>query len=772
MISSFLKLVRLSVWLGILFPVWLKLAATPYEGRATAGFWLKAIITIAAMIIVMEVLACVMRKLRPPIESLSLEQARFLDQIPDRYIGPSIVSSAAVSLFLQLAMIRWQGTVWVVFAFYKNFGLLSCFAGLGLGYALANRERIPLLVVLPLLAFQILWSITVHNLVESWHLVLHLISPIREQLDIGLPRAEGVGNYLAVFFLLAVTILLTSLAFVPVGQLCGRLLDRTQQLRAYGLNLLGSILGVTLMIIISFFWAPPIVWFVPCFLVIACFQMFQWRSILTGLVASSVGLIALAWPLSPGWEKIYSPYQLLERGRGEHGLALIRAAGHYYQRVHDLSREAQAVFEDSKRLAYYYELPYHLRPTPQRVAVVGAGAGNDVAAGLRSGVTHIDAIEIDPAILSLGVSYHPEQPYDDPRVTRVIDDARTFLRSTGSTYDLIVYGLLDSHTLLSHASSVRLDSFVYTVEGLRDARSHLNENGVVSLSFSVISSEIGRKIYLMMEKAFDGHPPICIYASYDGSVIFAQSKNGDLALDPALLARTGFVDRTSVYADPALCADVSTDDWPFFYMPRRVYPTSYIYVIGLMVLISLLLFGSFFAERPRFSHAAYFFMGAGFMLVETKGITEFGLTFGNTWQIIGIVIAAILIMAFLANLMVQKLAIRKPLVPFILLLASLGVGLWAARGGGFSSASSGQIAALIVLTCPMFFSGIVFSTLLAETAELSSAMAMNLIGAMFGGLLEYNSMYFGFQFLYWVAMVLYAAALASRYLVDRAAAKA
>ncbi len=140
-----------------------------------------------------------MRRLHPSIESLSLAQARFVDQIPDRYVGSAILFSAAVSLFLELAMIRWQGTVWQVFAIYKNFSLLSCFAGLGLGYALSNRKRIPLILVLPLLAFQIVWSITVRNLVESWGLVLHLTSPIREQLNIGLPSAEGVGNYLTVF---------------------------------------------------------------------------------------------------------------------------------------------------------------------------------------------------------------------------------------------------------------------------------------------------------------------------------------------------------------------------------------------------------------------------------------------------------------------------------------------------------------------------------------------------------------------------------------------
>jgi len=54
-----------------------------------------------------------------------------------------------LSLFLELAVIRWQGTVFEFFAFYKNFGLLACFAGLGLGYALASRDRIYLALAIP-----------------------------------------------------------------------------------------------------------------------------------------------------------------------------------------------------------------------------------------------------------------------------------------------------------------------------------------------------------------------------------------------------------------------------------------------------------------------------------------------------------------------------------------------------------------------------------------------------------------------------------------------
>ena len=52
----------------------------------------------------------------------------------------AIAISAALSLFLELALIRWQSSVLEFLAFYKNFSLLACFAGLGLGYALADAE--------------------------------------------------------------------------------------------------------------------------------------------------------------------------------------------------------------------------------------------------------------------------------------------------------------------------------------------------------------------------------------------------------------------------------------------------------------------------------------------------------------------------------------------------------------------------------------------------------------------------------------------------------
>jgi spermidine synthase len=521
------------------------------------------------------------------------------------------------------------------------------------------------------------------------------------------------------------------------------------------------------MMALSLLWTPPTIWLVPCFAILLIIQIFDRRVIVIGSVAALVAIAVLNWPVSFLLERVYSPYQLLERGRGNHGLTMILAAGHYYQRINDLSTNAVAAYPDQKPVRDYYELPYRIHPSAQRVAVVGAGTGNDVAAALRRNVSHVDAIEIDPAIMKIGTHYHPERPYYDERVTRIVNDARTFLRGTTNRYDLVVYGLLDSHALLSHASSVRLDSFVYTVEGIRDAKNRLVDDGIVSLSFCVVSPEIGRKIYLMMENAFDGCPPLCIRTGYDGAVIFLQSQKGNLELDPNALGETGFKDVTSEYADPNLLADVSTDDWPFFYMPHRIYPITYVWMMVLILFVSVILFCNFIGERPRLSHTAYFFMGAGFMLVETKAITELGLMFGNTWQVIGIVTLAVLIMAYLANLVVMQFGFRRTSAPLILLLLSLGAGLAVAKAGGMPATPLGQLTAVVVLTVPMFFSGIAFSSLLAGSGDIAGALAMNLLGAMCGGLLEYNSMYFGFQFLYWIAMALYGVALFSNLFAKR-----
>lgn len=418
----------------------------------------------------------------------------------------------------------------------------------------------------------------------------------------------------------------------------------------------------------------------------------------------------------------------------------------------------------------HYEFPYEIHERPTDVLILGAGSGNDVAAALRMGAGHVDAVEIDPAIVALGKAYHPERPYSSKKVKVHVDDARTFVRNSPQKYDLIIYGLLDSHTVLSQASSVRVDSFVYTVEGFREAKNLLKNDGMICVTFAFAEAlpEVAKKFYLMMTAAFDGRPPVYISTTMSArNSIFVQGRRTTPQIPKKILEERGWQDATSLLDNASVQSEAPTDDWPFVYIPHRIYPFSYLPMAIVVICISLFASGSLLGiGRGIESRTVVFFLlGAGFMLIETKAITELGLSFGNTWQVIGIAIAGMLTMALLANMVVAYFGISRVTVTYILLGLSLLAGFYVAYNGGLPSTLTGKLVTAALVTCPAAFSGIIFSALLGRGGDISVIMAANLLGAMLGGLLEYNSMYFGFRFLYILALALYGLAFLTGYYV-------
>ena len=432
----------------------------------------------------------------------------------------------------------------------------------------------------------------------------------------------------------------------------------------------------------------------------------------------------------------------------------IRASNTYYQRILDLGGEDTGEDSRVKWLLDYYDLPYRLKPDAEEVLIVGSGAGNDVAAAVRNGAGSVDAVEIDPVILELGRRLHPESPYQNENVNAVVADARMFIQQTDRKYDLIVYGLLDSHTLLSGRSGgIRLDSYVYTVEAFREARTKLKEGGLLCLTFSIMNDGLGRKLYLMLEEAFDGKEPVVYAVGYNRGYTFAAGEDLE-DLGGSTSAR--IPKRMTRFASDEIRADMSTDDWPFFYMPARTYPLSYLLLIVLILVVSGALVWRFVPGTGSGFSVPCFFLGAGFMLIETKGITELALVYGSTWAVISVVITAILLMAFLANLLVIRLGRLSHLTTYGLLFLSLagGLGLTFTGVEGLSP-WLGRGIMTVALTLPLFFSGFAFSAELRKSTSVAVALSSNLLGAMLGGFLEYNSMYFGFRSLYLFAALLY-----------------
>ena len=127
-------------------------------------------------------------------------------------------------------------------------------------------------------------------------------------------------------------------------------------------------------------------------------------------------------------------------------------------------------------------LPYALREHA-RVLVLGAGGGSAVLQALSLGARGVEVVELDPAVVALVRDRYGEYTgglYADARVQVHIGDARSWLRGAGSDYDLIVFPLSDSAGGAGAGVLAAADSFLLTIEALRDAYARLSPGGLIA----------------------------------------------------------------------------------------------------------------------------------------------------------------------------------------------------------------------------------------------------------------------------------------------------
>jgi spermidine synthase len=691
-------------------------------------------------------------------QSLDAENAAAVDGISDRWTRWGIVLASALALYVEMVMIRWHATSSHVFAIFKNVSLLSCFLGLGTGFAMAARgRRTSLAVFLPLLAVQTVLFGLIATTVGG-----RRVNPVAEQLVMGLPSDQW--NWLHVVegdLFLAAIFALNAVMFIPLGFLTGRLMSRLPSVQGYSLNLLGSLAGIVIFFLLSLAWTPPSVWLGVAVLGAVPFLMGTPRMLLTALASAAVMVVSLGTVGRLEERRYYSPYQAitlrLPKEADTTPVPTIKVNHCFYQQIADCTPASIKAHPDRATTADYYNLPYRLRREPGDVLVVGAGSGNDAAAALRNGASSVTAVEIDPAIVYLGRRLHPERPYHDPRTKVVINDARSHLRQTNDQYDTIIYGLLDSHTNLGAMTNVRLDSFVYTLEGFREAVARLKPGGLLVVSYQVLDPRQADKLYAMLERAYPEAAP----RVFDSCGGMTYVTGPGLKQVPRQMASAGIAEQTAQFAQRTATAAVATDDWPYFYMQKRTYPLTYAVMILILLGVSLWLVKKKLGTpgKPTARTGVFFFLGAGFMLIETKVITELGLVLGNTWTVNAVAVTAILIMAWLANLWIQRRGAVNQVISFALLGAALALGLgvhWLSSAG--FPLPLARFTLPLVLTAPLFFAGLIFSSTLAQGDSASDAISANLFGAMLGGFLEYNSMYWGLSSLYPLGMGLYALA--------------
>jgi spermidine synthase len=718
-------------------------------------------------------------------------------------------------LFLELACIRWFPAHVLFLSFFTNTVLLASFLGMSVGCLAAARPQnylrwTPLLLVLAFgVAHWVEWErVRTGSIVDvgnqlSAQLVFFGVEyqstdPARFVIPI-----EAVSGLLFVMIALAMT---------GPGQQLGRCLSRlSNRVEAYTVNIAGSIAGILLFTAGSRWQLGPAWWFGGVMLATAYFLLPE-RRLRSALVLAPVAVF-LAWSSTPfteqepGLQETWSPYYRIDYHPESRGISV--------NLIGQQSMVSRQTFSPAYSLPHLFNRDSG-RPPFGQVLVIGAGSGNDVSRALAWGAERVDAVEIDPVIYGLGHRDHPDAPYSDPRVIAHLDDGRNYLHSTNKQYDLIVYALVDSLVLHSSYSNIRLESYLFTTQAFADVKKRLKPGGVFVMYNYFRQGWIVSRLQGMLDETFGpGNPIVFNLPAKDivraDDVLFGQftvffagatgpikqafarhpeywlatgrptdtsTPNGfevpDAAARARLMAgppeaRDGWLQfRTTTVVPPPTPQRLATDAWPFLYLQRPMIPS--LSLRGMLIMGTVgVLFVLPFVRRGRPAQPAgagrsssfgflaqMFFLGAGFMLIETKAVVQMALLFGGTWLVNSIVFCAVLVMILVANLFVLSVRPRS-LVPFYVgLVLSLVASAFVPIDAFLGLSRGLQITGSCLLAfMPIVFAGAVFAVSFSHAGDADRAFGANIAGAMFGGLCEYSSMLLGFQYLVLVAAAFY-----------------
>lgn len=222
-------------------------------------------------------------------------------------------------------------------------------------------------------------------------------------------------------------------------------------------------------------------------------------------------------------------------------------------------------------------------------------------------------------------------------------------------------------------------------------------------------------------------------------------------------------DKPQVLASYKAIEHLPEDNWPQLYLREKKIPELGLrgsaMIAGLSVVILLAFAWPVFFSRTgihgRFN-GTMFFLGAGFMLLETKGVVHMALLFGSTWIVNSVVFFAILVMILIANLYVLALRPRNLWPYYALLIAGLLVNALVPMNRFLSlDVTTRTIASCVVVFLPVFFAGVIFASVFRDSKQPDVDFGCNVAGIILGGLSEQLSLMIGFNYLILVAIAYY-----------------
>lgn len=661
-----------------------------------------------------------------------------------------LLLTSATLLFVELLLIRWIPANVKYIGFFSNFILMASFLGIGAGILLGRRAGSLLLSPFPPLLLGLVL------LVVGAQLNVRVSGG--DEIFFGLAESTSADvNFVVLpLVIVLVTGLMASLA-LPLGPL----LRSMPPLRAYAIDIGGSMIGIAAFALVSQLGLGPTVWFALVGLALLLLALGSgptvWSSIggaamiMVILTSASIGLAS---------RDSWSPYyRITAFGENLRLVSTDPVAGQHpkFLRVDGIPHQAMLTAGEAGRSSLHRQV-YRWFPdrTFDNVLIIGAGSGSDTALALARGAGHVDAVEIDPELARIGRQFHPERVYEDPRVRLIVNDGRAFLRGSTERYDLIVFALTDSLTLVSSTGSVRLESFLFTEEALTSARDHLTSDGVFVMYNLYREPWLVEKLVRMARDAFSQQPFLRLIGPTEAII----------AAGPAVSALGSSVPPDGVDALPASDGPTprpATDDWPFLYLRTPGIAPYYLGALGFLVLLAIAVVGG--AMRATGTGARglsphFFVLGIAFLLLETKSLISFSLLFGTTWLVNALAFFAILASVLLAIFVNSRVRLTRPRLLYGALLTSIALA-WLVPPSALlvdpPELRYGLAAGIAF--APVFFANLVFAYSFRDTKAADMAFASNLLGAMVGGALEYAALMTGFQALLVAVAGLYLLAL-------------
>lgn len=291
-----------------------------------------------------------------------------------------------------------------------------------------------------------------------------------------------IGSFLATLIIFAIPLFLLGMMSPWIIRISTREISEVGEIagKVYGISTVGSIIGV----------------FLPVFLTIPFLgsqkTFFIFGSILILIAIIGLGNIKKLWIFFIlSLALLVLPFQTLKQDI----FTIAQAESLYnYIRVNEYpdksrrliineGRGVQSIYHPKKYFTGYYWdyaglLPV-LNPAGKNMLILGlAGGTSSRLVSKYFPNIHIDAVEIDPKLISLGKKYFE---LEQPNMEIFNDDGRMFLKTSTKKYDFI---MVDVYT-----NELSIPFHMATVEFFEEVQNHLNDNGIVMMNVAIMANK-------------------------------------------------------------------------------------------------------------------------------------------------------------------------------------------------------------------------------------------------------------------------------------------